>query len=226
MRGRLQFLALALLLAGNACKCGRAAVLSKRPQIDVSPNPILFQPLPVGKSEVIVVQVRNLGSEDLHITSDPTITESDGDSQQEYSLGIVLNRDCGGAARSADTRKTLVPGDCAQVVVRYAPLNITDKDPALLNFESDDPDHATLSIPMGLGEPAHLQVCTIKADGSDDQCDTPDTQPPEVDFGMVPKGQSALRKVRLRNVGKSELTNVVVYDPDGRPWKARRRHTW
>jgi hypothetical protein len=215
MRGRLQLLALALLLAGNACKCGRAAVLSRRPQIDVSPNPILFQPLPVGKSAVITVQVRNLGNEDLHLSADPAIAENDGDGLEEYSLGIKLNRDCGGKDRSADTRQTLVPGDCAQVVVRYAPQNTTDQDEAVLSFQSDDPDHPTLAIPMRLGDPAHLQVCTILADGTDGRCDTPDTRPPEVDFGMVAKGQSALRKVRLRNVGKSELTSVVVYDPDG-----------
>jgi hypothetical protein len=213
MHGRLQLLALALLVASNACKCGRAAVLTKAPQIDVSPNPVLFQPLPSGKNEVVVVQVRNVGNQDLHLAQNPSIVEADGDS--EYSLGNAFGQDCGGNARQESSRLTLVPGDCAKLVVRYAPQGAADKDDALLVFASDDPDHPSLSVPMGMGEPAHLQICTIKPDGSDDQCDTPTTQPPQVDFGMVAKGQSALRKVRLRNVGKSQLTNVIVYDPDG-----------
>jgi hypothetical protein len=215
MRGRLWFLAFALLAVGNACKCGRASVLSKASHLDVSPNPVLFPPLPVGKGETIAVQVRNTGNQDLHLSRNPWIVETDGDGLEEYTLRTILALDCGGTPRADGSRLVIVPGDCAQLVVRYAPLNTTDKDPAELNFASDDPDHPTLAIPMGLGDPAHLQVCTIKSDGSDDACDSVDSQPPQIDFGMVAKGQSTLKKVRLRNVGKSQLTNMVVYDPAG-----------
>src|SRR5207247_10804386 len=37
----------------------------------------------------------------------------------------------------------------------------------------------------------------------------------EADSGRGTKGRTRLRKVRLRNVGKAELSNVIVYVPDG-----------
>src|SRR3954469_18698560 len=123
---------LTLMLAG-AFACNKTKGLNqKAPIIDVSPNPILFQPLAVGKTALVTVQLKNLGNLDLHLAKDPYVTEADGDGKVEYSTPITLARDCEGADRKVEERLTLVPGDCTVVVVRYAPLNDTDKDDATL----------------------------------------------------------------------------------------------
>src|SRR5882672_12244381 len=63
-----------------AAACNQAKGLrQKAPIIDASPNPILFQPLAVGKSALASVQVKNLGNLDLHLSKDPYVTEADND---------------------------------------------------------------------------------------------------------------------------------------------------
>ncbi|MGZ6142918.1 MAG: choice-of-anchor D domain-containing protein, partial [Myxococcales bacterium] len=206
---------LPLCLATLAACSPHTSLQKKAATIDVSPNPILFQPLAVGKSAVVTVQVRNTGNLDLHLAKDPYVVEADNDGFTEYSTPITLAKDCEGADRKVDSRLTIVPGDCAVVIVRYSPLNTGDADTAALTFESDDPDHPTLAVPVQQGAPPHIQVCTIKENGADDVCDTPQTQPAQVEFGVVAQGQSKLNKVRLRNTGQVPLGSLIVYDPDG-----------
>src|SRR5438132_216207 len=81
---------------------------------------------------------------------------------------ITLAKDCEGGDRKVDNRLTIVPGDCAVVVVRYAPQNDSDKDDANLVFESDDPQNPTYQVPIQQGAPPHLQVCTVNEAGGDD----------------------------------------------------------
>jgi hypothetical protein len=193
----------------------KSSLRQKVATIEVDPNPILFQPLAVGKTAAVTVQVKNVGTIDLHLAKDPYVVESDNDGLVEYDTPAMLARDCAGSSRALDAHLTIVPGDCAILVLRYAPLNTTDKDDARLVFESDDPEHPTLSVPVSQGPPPHLQVCTIKADGSDDGCDTPETQPPPIEFGMVAAGQNKTNKVRLKNAGSVPLGGLIVYDPAG-----------
>ena len=206
-------LVLGVVLLSFGCKPVNK-LRAKAPLIDVSPNPILFQPLAVGKNARVTVQVKNLGDIDLHLAADPTVDEADHDGLTEYTVPDAFSTDCTGAARGASTRLTIVPGDCAQLTLLYEPQSI-DTDDAQLVFQSDDPDHPTYSVPVGLGQPPSIQVCTVKADGSDGTCDSPTTQPPTIDLGVVAKGQTARAKVRLRNAGTVPLGGLFVYDPAG-----------
>lgn len=187
---------------------------AKAPQISVSPDPVQFAPIAPGKTALVSLQVKNAGDLDLHLGGDPQIQETDGDGLTEYSMPVVFARDCTGGDRAAATRLTIVPGDCAEVVLRYAPQN-TDGDTANLIFQSDDPQTPTLTVPVGLGQPSHLQVCTVNDSGGDGTCDTPATQPPTVDFGVVAQGGSKRLKVRLKNPGAVPLTQLQVFDPAG-----------
>ena len=187
---------------------------AKAPQIDVTPNPVLFQPLAPGKTALLTLQVRNLGNEDLHLAGDPQIDETDGDGLSEYSTPITFARDCLGVDRAAGTRLTIVPGDCAEVVLRFAPQN-ADANTAQLIFQSDDPQNPTLTVPIQLGQPSHLVICTVDDAGGDSVCDTPQTTPPLVDFGVVAKSSNKRTKVRLKNDGTVPLTQLVVFDPAG-----------
>ena len=187
---------------------------AKAPQIDVTPNPVLFQPIAPGKTALLTLQVRNLGNEDLHLSGDPQVNETDGDGLSEYSTPITFARDCLGQDRAAATRLTIVPGDCAEVVLKYAPQN-NDNDAAALVFAGDDPQTPSLSVPIALGQPSHLQVCTINDAGGDDVCDTPTTTPPTVEFGLVAKNSDKRTKVRLKNPGTVPLTQLFVFDPAG-----------
>jgi hypothetical protein len=197
---------------GPACKCGRAGVLTKAPQIDASPAAVLFQPLPVGRFGLATVEVRNVGNQDLHLARDPWVAAVNG--LVEFTLPSRLDRDCAGAQRSGDFRLTIVPGDCARVVIRYAPVQGGDGK-AQLNLASDDPARPVLGVPIGLGAPPRLAICAVKADGSDDACDAADGTPPKIEFGLVAKGQSVLRKVRLKNLGTSKLDAIAVKDAGG-----------
>lgn len=206
--------AIPLCLALAACS-QHTSLNKKAATIEVTPSPILFQPLAVGKSAIATVQVRNVGNLDLHLAKDPYVVEADNDGLTEYSTPITLAKDCEGADRKVDSRLTIVPGDCAVVLLRYAPLNDGDKDDAALTFESDDPDHPTLAVPVQQGEPPHVQICSVNEAGGDGTCDTPTTQPPQIEFGIVAMGQNKLQKVRIRNIGTVPLGSIFVYDPDG-----------
>ena len=207
--------ALFSLLLCSALSCNPKSTLrQKAPAIEVTPNPIFFQPLAAGKSAAVAVQVKNTGNIDLHLGKDPYVVEADQDNLVEYDMPSVLGKDCDGKSRPPDARLTIVPGDCAVLALRFSPQN-TDKDDATLVFESDDPDHPKLSVPVGLGAPPHLQICTVNEAGGDGACDTPQTQPALVEFGIVAAGQSKTQKVRLRNVGTVPLGGLVVYDPAG-----------
>jgi hypothetical protein len=110
----------------------KSSLRQKVATIEVDPNPILFQPLAVGKTAAVTVQVKNVGTIDLHLAKDPYVVESDNDGLVEYDTPAMLARDCAGSSRALDTHLTIVPGDCAILVLRYAPLNTTDKDDARL----------------------------------------------------------------------------------------------
>lgn len=205
--------AIVALAAFPACKCGKGpGLVSKAPVLAVDPAALFFQPIPAGRSAVAIVAVQNAGNEDLHLARDPWVAFTSG--VAEYSLTSMLERDCTGAARTGAARLTLSPGECARVVVRYAPQEGGDGK-AQLNLASDDPAHGTVAVPIALGEPARLVLCTLKADGTEDSCDSEAGQPPLVEFGLVARGQSALRKVRIKNAGRARLENLAVKDPDG-----------
>ncbi len=213
-RGFMLVSALLSLALGPACKCGKPQIRSKLPQIDVSPAALVFQPLPVGRTAVAIVQVHNAGDQDLHLARDPWVAQTGGSAVVEYTLTSTLDHDCVGAARDGTTRMTIIPGDCARVVVRYAPADGGTGN-AQLNFASDDPDHAQVAVPISLGLPAHLAVCTVNDDGTDGTCDSTAGDPPTLDFALVARGQTLAKKLRLKNTGKTRLEGIAVKDPTG-----------
>src|SRR4051794_27958003 len=86
-----------LLVLSFALACQQNKGLrSKAPAIDASPAQVLFQPLPVGRSAAGVIEVRNVGSADLHFSADPSLTEADNDGLIEYTLPSILDRSCEG----------------------------------------------------------------------------------------------------------------------------------
>lgn len=206
-------LALVALAAGPACQCGSAGIRSRAPRIEVVPPALAFQPIPVGRNDSKFVEVRNSGNDTLHFQKDPSLAESDGDGLQELATPSILNKDCSGGSRTGN-RLDLEPGECARIVVRYEPADAAGSA-GQLTLETDDPENAVVKVPIGLSDPAKLKVCTLKADGSTDLCDAADGTPPTLDFGLVAKGQSLVRKVRLINDGTVRLENLAVLAPDG-----------
>lgn len=212
-RARGLFVAALLSLAvGPACKCGKPQIRQKLPQIDVNPPALVFQPLPVGRSAVAIVTVHNAGDQDLHLARDPWVASTSG--VVEYTLPSMLDHDCGGNARDGADHKTIIPGDCARVVVRYAPVQ-GGTGVAQLNFQSDDPDHGQLGVPISLGLPAHLGICTVNDDGTDGACDSAAGAPPTLDFALVARGQTLAKKLRLKNTGKTRLEGLSIKQPAG-----------
>ena len=206
---------LSSLLFCSALACNPKSTLrQKAPAIEVTPTPALFQPLAVGKSAAIALQVKNTGNIDPHLGKDPYVVEADNDNLVEYDTPAVLAKDCAGKSRAEDTRLTIVPGDCAVLVLRYAPQN-TDKDDAALVFESDDPDHPTLSIPVGLGAPPHLQACTVNESGGDGACDTPQA---------LVAGAKISFTVRFSPDDASDQVGALLLPNDGRPDQYLRLH--
>ncbi len=207
-------LCLALLALGPACHCGASAIRSQAPVLDVQPNPIVITPVPLQHTATLQVKVSNAGNTDLHFTKDPELAETDGDSKAELSVTSSLYKDCQGLSRATGSRLTLSPGECALVTLNYAPANV-DADAGTLTFSSDDPEHGALVVPISLGPPATLKLCTLKADGSEDRCDAPDGTPPVVEFSVVARGLSGKKKLRLSNPGQVRVDFASISAPQG-----------
>jgi len=216
-RSALPVAALALALAGAspACKCGGSNLRQQAPQIEVSPAALGVMPLPVGKSSLHIVQVRNAGNADLHFQADPTVAETDNDGNAgELLLPSILTHDCAGARRSATSRMLLGPGECARVVVQYAPANV-GQDSGELKIASDDPDRPVVTVPISMGEAPKLSLCALDESGNVAACDAANGTPPTVAFGHAAKDTTLQRKLRLKNEGKSTLDIAAILDPDG-----------
>ena len=209
---------LVVLLAAAAsmspgCKCGQQSLRSQQPVLEVTPATLAVHPIPVGKTAVYVLQVRNSGNADLHFKSLPVAADTDNDGNpNELSLSSVLDHDCNGGKRDA-TSLLLGQGECARIVVQYAPANV-DTDSGEVKFESDDPDHPVLHVPITMGDAAKLVLCAVD-DQSKETCDAPSGAPPTVAFGHAAKGASLSRKLRIKNVGKSALDISAILNPDG-----------
>ena len=207
-------LCLALLALGPACHCGSSAIRSQAPVLDVQPNPIVITPVPLQHLANLQVKVTNAGNTDLHFSKDPELAETDGDNKAELSVTSSLYKDCQGLSRATGTRLTLAPGECALVTLNYAPSNV-DADAGTLTFSSDDPEHGTLVVPISLGPPATLKLCTVKLDGTEDKCDGQDGTPPVVDFSVVARGQAGKQRLRLSNPGQVRIDFASISAPQG-----------
>ena len=207
-------LVLASLVLGPACHCGSSAIRSQAPQLVVDPPAIVITPVPVKHSSTVQVQVKNAGNTDLHLAGDPQLSESDADGFVEYVLASSLTKDCQGNPRPPAGHLVLAASECALVTLVYTPANV-DKDPGELRFASDDPDHGTLVVPISLGPPAALKLCTLKADGSTDACDAADGTPPTVDFGLTARGTIGTKKLRLQNAGTVRIDLSAIRPPAG-----------
>ncbi|MBS2020895.1 MAG: choice-of-anchor D domain-containing protein [Deltaproteobacteria bacterium] len=200
---------LALLAAlGPACQCGTSGVRSRAPHIEVNPASAVFPPIAVGQNEKLTLQITNTGNDSLHFQADPVITESDNDGKQEFSLPSILTTDCDNNARTGD-RKTIDPGQCALLVVRYEPADDGNNGGDIL-LSTDDPDQSQLHVPIKLGDPAKLKICTLKTDDTVDTCDAADGTGPTLDYGLIAKGQSQIRKIRLINDSTVKLESILA----------------
>ena len=213
IRGSALSLLLSSLVLGSACNCGSPGIRSRTPAIAVSPAALVFQPIAPGSTSLAIVKVSNVGNADLHFEHDPVLAEAAAGAG-DYLLLSLLDHDCAGQPRTAN-RSTIAAGECARVVVKYAPL-AQNADTAQLTLSTDDPDHPTVTVPISLGAAEKVKICTLKSDGSVDTCDSPSGAPPSVDFGLVSKGQSATRTFRVFNAADSgPLDGIALLAPDG-----------
>lgn len=205
--------ALALSVVAG-CK-GRENLRSQTPQIEVTPATLTVQPLPVGKSSLSILQVRNSGNADLHFKSAPLAFDTDNDGTDgELIVVSALEYDCSGTKRSDAVKLLLGPGECARVVVQYLPANL-DRDLGEVKIESDDPDRPIVHVPVGMGDAAQLTLCAYDLDGNKLGCDGAGGGAPTVPFGQIDRGKTLKRIVRLKNEGKSPLEISGILDPGG-----------
>ena len=128
------------------------------------------------------------------------------------SIGTVLTTDCTGAQRDPQSLLTFSPGDCARLPVIYAPADAT-APAGYIDFLSDDPTNPEVKVPVSLGPPATLNICTLKADGG---VAAPATRadgkyaaharlrrPPH-------KGTIVTKKLRLSNVGTIGISRPLA----------------
>jgi len=207
-------LVVALSALSFACKTEQR-LRSQVPQIEVSPTSLTVLPLSVGKTSISIIEVRNIGTASLQLASAPIATDDDNDGNPgEFQVISALEYDCVGAKRSADFRLSIGSGECARVVVQYAPAN-ADSDVGSVKLVSDDPDHPTVIVPIAMADAAQLTVCAHDAGGAKLACDGADGAPPTVPFGIVTRPGTLMRIVRLKNDGKGALDISSISNPAG-----------
>jgi subtilisin family serine protease len=97
------------------------------PDLEVTPDLLSFDAVFIGGSRTDTVEVRNVGTDLLTVTSLST------DNPQEFLVD--------------GSGFTLAPASARQVLVTYVPLD-TGSDGAILTIESDDPDRPSWQLPM------------------------------------------------------------------------------
>ncbi len=102
-------------------------------QQDIAVAPVShdFGPVAVGDSVLHGIQVRNVGTAPLEVTS----TNLFGKDANEFSIV------------SGDAPFTVAPGDSQSIVLRFDPANTGDKT-ARLRISSDDPDEAMINVQL------------------------------------------------------------------------------
>lgn len=106
-------------------------------QLIVSPNPVTFEPLPIGAESTVDVTITNVGRATLHITN-ITLEEDPDDADEEFFI-----RGEGWGTQNL----ALASGDTHQVTVRYRPVNQV-LDTGSIIIESDDPTNPQNRVPV------------------------------------------------------------------------------
>src|SRR6185312_897364 len=124
--------------------------------IQVSPNPINVPSATVGLAGQVNVQVKNVGTADLSVTS---VTVIDASTGIQFFISNLLTHDCMGEARDAATQMTLQPGVCAELGLRYL-AGMDGTFTAKLHVVSSDFGDSPLDVPITVSAlTPHIQAC-------------------------------------------------------------------
>lgn len=208
----------ALAVALAACDCG-GGTITAAPVIVVTAGPLDFGPHVVGgvESNERYVEIRNTGRAALSVV-ELSLVQAPGDT---FGLRAALLRDCNGALRP-DPRDLVTPGDCARLIVAFAPP-ARGLHEATLRIESDDPATPLVELVIrGEGVGPVARACALAAgEVVNGSC----TDPADfesigrLDFGGVPVGARVERHLRVFNDGRAPLhVGALVLEPAEAPF--------
>ena len=181
---RLAPLAFVLLVVG----CETGDKLSRlQPTIEASPNPLVFDSMPVGVRTELAVDIRNVGGSALELTS----IRLEASSATDFSLGAGAEP------------QSIAPGTTVSLKVGLTPSDIGAADGAVL-IDSNDPETPTLRVPLQATRRTGpvLSLCVESLEIPLERvCGTN----LEVDFGDTPVGEYRGATFSLYSVGTDPI---------------------
>lgn len=187
------------------CQCDDNRLGSVAPNMEVTPNPVVFGQVAVGSATERIVEVRNRGQSALSVYS---VTVVEGEA--EISVARLFTTDCEGNSRTGD-QMTISGGTCARFAVRMLPQATTSLA-GVVRIESNDPQAPEFDLPVtGDGVIAALRACVLTEEGEIDEAACTNlasaaTEVPTISFTDTPMGDKTERTVRLFNLGEGSLT--------------------
>lgn len=184
------------LLVFTACE-DSAGITSRRPKITVTPNPLVFDTVPVGIRAEQTITIANEGEIHLELDSVDWIDRGSNDL-------TLVNVDA--------LPDRLEPDATAKFVVAYTPSS-TDSVTAKIGIDSDDPENKKVEVPVEAKrrQGPVLIGCVKSADIPIPlKCESP----PRIDFGDVSRGETFSATLVLRSEGTDpvDITGIALGD--------------
>lgn len=178
--------------------------------VQAAPDALDFGDLALGGRLTRIVNLRNTSVNDI-VFAEAVVQGAPG----AFSVSDVFTTECTGEPRAEPN--VLKQAGCTSLKVTFAPLVVgLVEDVLVINFRNDE--HPQVEVPLrGVGVAPRIRVCLLDANGAlvEDACTKSDgssVSQPTLDFGPVPFGESAIRKVRVVNLASVpfELAGVDI----------------
>ena len=183
---------LCFCMAVGGLSCG-STTKTKTPTLSIDPTAFVFPKVtPSGDGENPVIELRyvelsNTGTGGLVINN---IRLDDQSSSDEFELLLASEDDDADLEPLADgSQLNIDSGQSRKIAIRYTPGDEDAADVGEVQFETNDPDSANVTIPITVRE------------------DSPELifRPNSLDFGRVAVGESKSLEVTLTNIGGFDL---------------------
>lgn len=196
----LSLLTLTLAFASTACQ-DSAGITARRPKIEVTPNPLVFDTVPRGIRAERTVTITNAGDFAL----EPGAIEWTANPSGDFTLVDV---------ESLPDR--IEPKATATFVVAFTPSS-SNAVTATLRIHSDDPDHPETDVEVR-GDRRQGPVLVTCIESEDIPLSTHCPDPSALPFGDVNVGEAFTAKIHLRSEGTDPVQVsdlALAADTDG-----------